>query len=58
MHLWPQWPYDCGMSETPIRKVRVADDIWKPADEAAKRNGENLSVVIRRALITYTRENS
>ncbi|MDN3309552.1 hypothetical protein QWJ90_01270 [Microbacterium oryzae] len=46
------------MSETPIRKVRVADDIWKPADEAAKRNGENLSVVIRRALITYTRENS
>lgn len=45
------------MTETPIRKVRVADEIWLPADEAAKANGENLSVVIRRALIQYVKEN-
>ncbi|KJQ55080.1 hypothetical protein [Microbacterium sp. SA39] len=45
------------MPETPIRRVRVADEIWEPADEAAKGNGENLSVVIRRALIEYTKDN-
>lgn len=45
------------MSETPIHKVRVADEIWNPAAKAAKANGENLSVVIRRALIQYTKEN-
>ncbi|MFJ2502541.1 ribbon-helix-helix protein, CopG family [Microbacterium sp. NPDC087592] len=45
------------MTETPVRKVRVPDEIWIPADEAAKANGENVSVVIRRALIQYVKEN-
>ncbi|WP_176697189.1 hypothetical protein [Microbacterium sp. 3J1] len=46
-----------GLAETPIRRVRVADEIWEPADAAAKANGETISVVIRRALIQYAKEN-
>lgn len=46
-----------AMTETPIRKVRVPDEIWNPADTAAKANGENISVVIRRALVQYAKEN-
>lgn len=45
------------MAETPIRRVRVADEIWDAANEKAKANGENLAVVIRRALIQYTKDN-
>lgn len=44
--------------ETPIRRVRVSDDIWDAANDAAKANGETLSVVIRRALIQYTKDNA
>lgn len=49
--------YTVGMTETPVRKVRVDDAIWQKALVAAKANGENLSVVIRRALIAYMKEN-
>lgn len=45
------------MGETPSRNVRVEDEIWDTAAAAAKANGENLSVVIRRALIQYVKEN-
>lgn len=45
------------MAETPSRNVRVEDEIWDPAAAAAKANGENLSVVIRRALIQYVKDN-
>jgi len=45
------------MGQTPSRNVRVEDEIWKPAAAAAKANGENLSVVIRRALIQYVKDN-
>lgn len=39
------------------RTVRVEDNLWESAAAAAKKNGENVSVVIRRALIQYVREN-
>lgn len=45
------------MGTTPSRNVRVEDEIWETAAAAAKANGENLSVVIRRALIQYVKEN-
>lgn len=45
------------MGTTPNRNVRVKDEIWDPAAVAAKANGENLSVVIRRALIQYAKDN-
>lgn len=49
--------YIQGMGNTPNRTIRIDDEIWEPAAVAAKANGENLSVVIRRALIQYTKEN-
>lgn len=41
------------MGNTPNRNVRIEDELWEAAGNAAKANGENLSVVIRRALISY-----
>lgn len=46
-----------SMGETKNRNVRIDDEIWEPAAAAAKANGENLSVVIRRALVQYVKEN-
>lgn len=43
--------------KTPIRTVRIADDLWRAAQAAARRRGENVSDVIRRALETYIRGN-
>lgn len=45
------------MGNTPNRTIRIDDEIWEPAAVASKANGENLSVVIRRALIQYLKEN-
>lgn len=45
------------MGNTKNRTVRVEDEIWDKAVEVAKANGENVSVVIRRALIHYVKEN-
>lgn len=39
---------------TTIRSVRVSDDVWIPAQTAAADNGDNLSEIIREALIAYT----
>lgn len=44
------------MGNTKNRTVRIEDDIWEKATEAAKATGENVSVVIRRALIAYIKE--
>lgn len=41
---------------TTHRTVRVDDDIWIPAKDKAEKRGDNLSDVIRRALIDYTKE--
>lgn len=43
------------MGNTPNRNVRIEDEIWDNATNAAKANGENVSVVIRRALINYAK---
>ena len=41
------------MGNTPLRNVRIADDIWQAAKERADQQGESLSDVIRRALEQY-----
>lgn len=41
---------------TPIRTVRVDDELWAAALEAAARNGETVSEVVRRALVAYVRK--
>lgn len=38
---------------TPLRNVRVPDDLWNAAKEAAESQGVDLSEVIRAALRRY-----
>jgi hypothetical protein len=38
---------------TPLRNVRVADELWDAAKERAAENGETLTEVIVRALRRY-----
>lgn len=38
---------------TPLRTVRVDDETWESASQAARERGENVSAVIRRALREY-----
>jgi hypothetical protein len=38
---------------TPRRTVRVADELWSAAQQIAEARGEDLSLVIRRALEDY-----
>lgn len=40
---------------TPIRGVRVPDDLWAAAQEKAKERGESVSDVVRRALERYVK---
>lgn len=40
-------------SATRVRAVRVSDDVWLPAIEKAKQNGETVADVVRAALIEY-----
>lgn len=44
-------PYAGG--PTPLRNVRVADDLWVPALALAKERGETLTSVIEAALKRY-----
>ena len=39
------------------RQVRVPEKLWDSAKEAAEKNDETISDVIRRALDTYVRRN-
>lgn len=39
----------------PLRTYRAEDDVYLPAQEAAAKRGDNLSEVIRRALIEYAK---
>lgn len=41
---------------TPIRNVRVPDELWRLALEKAAQEGDNLSEVIRRALTEYIKK--
>lgn len=49
--------YAMPMASMTSRAIRIDDDLWQKAAEAAKANGENVSVVIRRALVQYVKEN-
>jgi hypothetical protein len=44
------------MADMKIRTVRVPDDVWDRAKAKAKRDGEQLSTVLRRYLMAYIRE--
>ena len=39
---------------TPLRSVRVAEDVWQAAKAAAEANGETVTDVIVRALAAYS----
>lgn len=41
---------------TPIRNVRVPDDLWNPAQVKAAQRGESLSDIIRKALADYLKD--
>ena len=41
------------MNPTPIRTVRVPDDVWQAAQDRAAEKGETVSAVIVRALKRY-----
>jgi hypothetical protein len=41
------------MANTPMRSLRISDDVWLPAMEATEREGETVSDVVRRALVEY-----
>lgn len=44
--------------KTPIRTVRVDDELWDAAATKAKRRRETVADVIRRALLAYVEEES
>lgn len=44
------------MSKTPLRSIRVDEDLWNQAQAAAKDRGDNLSAIIREALRAYINE--
>lgn len=39
----------------PLRNIRVADDLWNRALAVAEKRGENLSEVLRAALVRYVK---
>jgi len=41
------------VNPTPIRTVRVPDDVWQAAQDRAAEKGETVSAVIVRALKRY-----
>jgi predicted transcriptional regulator len=41
--------------KTPLRAVRVSDALWQAAQVKARERGEDVSVVIRRALERYVK---
>lgn len=42
-------------AHTPRRTIRVPDDVWAAAQAKATERGDNLSEIIRAALVRYTR---
>jgi hypothetical protein len=41
---------------TPLRAVRIDNPLWAEAKATAKKNGDNLSAIIRQALVNYVSE--
>lgn len=46
------------MVETATRSVRIDDELWEQASEAARANRETVTAVIRRALVEYVKANA
>jgi predicted transcriptional regulator len=44
------------VAETKVRTVRVDDELWKKAQEKAKRRRETVAAVIKRALLAYVED--
>ena len=42
---------------TPKRGIRIDDDLWNKAQEIAKKNGDNLSFILRDRLREYVEDN-
>lgn len=56
MTLWLQSPYAQGMAETPVRKLRIEDELWERIAAQANENGETASGYIRRAIVRALKE--
>jgi predicted transcriptional regulator len=44
---------DAGVPETPVRTLRVDDELWKDCQKIAAERRETLSAVLKRALVEY-----
>ena len=44
------------MANTPIRAVRVPDEIWHPAVAVAKERGTSVTAVVQRALREFVED--
>lgn len=42
---------------TPIRSIRIADDLWADAQKVAAAKGEDVSAEVRAALERYVKRN-
>lgn len=45
------------MPKTPLRNIRIDDELWDAAKATAEKNGETVTQVIRRALSAYVKGN-
>lgn len=46
------------MVATPVRHIRIDNELWDQAQAKAKRRRETVAAVIRRALLEYVEEES
>lgn len=44
--------------KTPIRAIRVSDELWQAAQAVAAERGEDVSTVVRAALTRYVKRGS
>lgn len=47
-----------AVTPTPIRTIRIDDELWTAAQSKAARRRETVATVIRRALLAYVEEES
>ena len=45
-----------GMAETPVRKLRIEDELWERVNAQAAETGETASGYIRRAILRALKE--
>jgi hypothetical protein len=43
------------MANTPLRSIRIPDEIWDPALEATMREGTTITEIVKRALDEYAK---